>query len=87
MYIYLDTAQLSHISHIDKDYHDEFFRECNQKNIKLCLSLQHLQEIAALKDRQSRQDRLSRLQDFNSLYFWFSSIRCGLIRFKGGLWA
>jgi len=86
MLIYLDTSQLSQISHrkytssdIDKVFLDEFFRQWNQINAELCLSLQHLQEIAALKDKQSREERLSRLQKLKELRFsplgWCSIIQ------------
>jgi len=86
MYVYLDTSQLSQISYrkytssdIDKVFLDEFFGQWNQKNTELCLSLQHLQEIAALKDKQSREERLTRLLNFKNLRFsalgWCSIIQ------------
>lgn len=86
MYVYLDTSQLSQISYwkynssdIDKVFLDDFFGQWNQKKIELCLSLPHLQEIAALKDKQSREERLNRLQYFKNLGFstlgWCSIIQ------------
>lgn len=71
MRVYLDTSQLSQISDLiyTSSDTDEFFRQWNQKNAQLCLSLQHLEETSHLKDKQSRKGRLSRLQNFKNLRF------------------
>lgn len=76
MYIYLDTSQLSQISYLTHTSSDtgqvsfeEFFRQWNQKNAQLCLSLQHLRETSHLKDKQSREARLSILKNFKNLRF------------------
>lgn len=81
MHIYLDTSQLSQVSswtYTSSDI-DEFFRQWNQKNAELCLSLQHIREISNLEDKQSREERLSRLQNFKNLRFssfgWHSIIK------------
>lgn len=82
MLIYLDTSQLSELTKlqdIDKIFLDVFFKQWNEKSVVLCLSLQHLHEIAQLKDKHSREKRLSILQNFKNFRFiplgWCSIIR------------
>jgi hypothetical protein len=82
MFIYLDTSQLFEITKwrdIDKEFIDVFFRQWNEKSAVLCLSLQHLHEIAQLKDKHSREKRFGILQKFNRFRFtplgWYSIIQ------------
>jgi hypothetical protein len=82
MFIYLDTSQLFEITKwrdIDKEFIDVFFRQWNEKSAVLCLSLQHLHEIAQLEDKHSREKRFHILQKFNKFRFtplgWCSIIQ------------
>jgi hypothetical protein len=82
MFIYLDTAQLFEITKwrdIDKKFIETFFSQWNEKNAVLCLSLQHLHEIAQLEDKDSRAKRFRILQNINKFCFtplaWCSIIQ------------
>jgi hypothetical protein len=76
MFIYLDTSQLSEIAdHYDNTLDEnggklsEFFSRWKLSGFKLCISLQHLGETAALKSKQNREIRLKGLSNFPDIRF------------------